>query len=64
MLLQDKPVEGKNYKNNKTTFHRNKYRCDYCQEEFSQVVRKSTKEKGGVSDQVICPYCHNFIETW
>jgi DNA-directed RNA polymerase subunit RPC12/RpoP len=51
-----------------------KYKCLFCQKEFSKYVKKSYGEvnpltqqyykKKIISDQVKCPYCLNFNPTW
>ena len=51
------------------------YHCPWCHHEFKQFVRYvkgladpqnlySKGKKGSVSDQVKCPKCCNFIQTW
>lgn len=45
----------------------NKYVCDWCNHDFEHKVRTvgSNKEgKRGVSTQIVCPRCKNFIKTW
>jgi len=51
------------------------YHCPWCHYEFQQFVRfvkgieemnnpASKGKKGSVSDQVKCPKCMNFLQTW
>jgi len=44
----------------------NTYFCDWCRWEFvKSSVRKVTGQgKHGLSDQIRCPRCENFIKTW
>ena len=42
------------------------YHCGYCKYDFQRLVGTSSgnKGKGGVSTQVKCPQCNNFLKTW
>jgi len=44
------------------------YNCGWCQNSFSKYVSKTVTNrkdsKGGVSTQIVCPKCHNFLKTW
>lgn len=44
----------------------NVYKCEWCNEEFERFVRNfdGGGKHGGVSTQVKCSKCGNFIKTW
>lgn len=41
-----------------------RYKCDWCEFEFTQIVGSTGQGHQKVSSQVVCPRCKNFIKTW
>lgn len=54
----------KQYKPNRAKEER-EYICGFCKNKFKQLVGRSCGQgKKGISSQVKCNKCHNFLKTW